>query len=184
LRDSLHQIRTKAGILVAVTKAQEGAISELKATNGAIIADRETKLNLKDKQLEGAQNVIAKMRIQFKDLVNMTRRHDTVETVDHVDSNNAFHAVVTEDTAGRRTIHVVDTPTVDLHLTEYISKWNILKPFADPVHYVSAYSDNCEARITGLESVLVVKEKRKPVKTLVTIGIGFAAGLLIHNLIR
>lgn len=184
LRDSLHQFVTKAGILTAYTKAQEGTITELKATNGAIVEDREIKLNLKDRQIEGAQNVIAKMSIEFKDLVNMTRRGDTVETVDHVDSNNAFHAVVTEDTAGARTIHVTDTPTVDLHLTEYQSKWNILKPLADPTHYIGAYSNNCEVRITGLESVLVIKEKQKAVRTIVTIGLGVAAGLFMHTLLK
>lgn len=180
-RDSLKDFVTKDGIHGAVIRAQEGTIQELKATAGAEIKDREDKLGLKDKQIEGLQNVVVKLHVSFDDYVNTTRHHDTVATVDHKSEYNVFHQVITEDSAGKQTSHVDDTTIVPLHITEYTQKKNI---FSDKVHTVSAYSDNCEAKITGLESVLVIKEKPRIWGNAKALGIGIAAGFVIHLFIK
>lgn len=196
LKDTLKQIRTKAGILVAVTKSQEGTIAELKVTNAAIINDRKVKTDLKDKQIEGAQDVNAQLQSKYVAAVDTTVRpnthgDDTVETASACDSNSSLDIVITEDSlTGKRTLHAIDTTNIDLHLTEFTTQWNIRKPFkkpgpfASPEHNVSAYSNNKKAKITGLESVLVVKEKPRVMRTIEAAGLGVLAGLVIHSFIK
>jgi|GEM_PF-2584469 len=187
--DTLHYLQLKTGQQLATIAAQEGTIAEIKATAAATIQDREQKLDLKAKQLEGAQDLVVQLQIKFSDTVKKLHHGDTIGVVDHHEQYNDFHETIRQDsTTGRTTVDVTDTPTVPLHLTEYTAKITLWKelthPLQQPKHYVGAYSDNCNARVTGLESVLIVKEHPKTLSTLEAVGIGLLGGLLLHNIVH
>jgi hypothetical protein len=187
--DTLISFKLKNGQQAAKIQAQEGTIAEIMATDDAVIKDRETKLGLKESELEGAQDAYVELQISFTDSLKRVHRGDTIAIADHKDSFNNFHEVIKQDsTTGKLTIAVNDTPIVPLHLTEYSPKKSFIKkithPFQPAVHMVSAYSDNRNAKITGLESVLVVKEQPKTIPIIEAIAAGLIGGLLLHTIIH
>lgn len=178
--DTIKYKTDREGALHAVISAKEGTLKDLRVTDGKLIDSVLNRLKITANQLEEAQKAIVRLNASFHDYVDVTRRGDTVGTVDHVTPFDSYHSVEV-DSAGVHIQYVSDTQLTPIHLTEYTKRAGIFKP---TIHMIDGYSDNPNVRITGLNSVLVAKERPKANSYIKGAGVGIIIGLLLHLLIH
>lgn len=173
LNDTIKYHKDKEGIMHAAILAQEGTINDLAATTQAALDSTSKRLQIAKGDIEGYQKTVAQIKNNV--VVKTVTVHDTVNFTYQDENTNETGTIIHD------TLHEQLTMTVPITLTEYSKRKNL---FAPTLHYIDGSSSNENAKITGLESVLVVKEKPKAMRTIEAVGIGFLVGLIIHSVIH
>ncbi len=126
----------------------ESDLKTVKITEARELDEASQRLQVKERQIEGLQKVVAKVKGSFSTKVI----HDTVGTVivEYKDSNLTATARVVNDD-----VQVDYSINVPIHLTQYWKRpWFLGKK----THYADAYSTNPNAHITNLKSIKISKE--------------------------
>lgn len=172
LSDTIRYHKDREGVLHAAILAQQGTIKDLQATTEHCLDSTSKRLQIAKREIEGYQQAITAVKGNV--LTKTVMVHDTVKFA-YKDSSITETGSIVHDT-----LHENYTVTVPVTLTEYSHRKNL---FAPELHYVDGYSQNPNARITGLKSVLVVKGKPRVWRIAEAVGIGFACGLVVHGFI-
>ena len=173
LSDTIRYHKDREGALHATILAQQGSLNDLEATTEHCLDSASKRLQIAKRDIDGYQKIIAQVRGNLE--VKTVTVHDTIQFA-YKDSGITETGKIVHDT-----LHEAYTVTVPITLTEYSKRKNL---FAPTLHYVDGYSQNPNARITGLQSVMVVKEKPKTWSVIEALGIGLAFGLVVHGFIH
>jgi hypothetical protein len=181
-RDTIRMKTDKEGNLHATIEAQAGTIKEMQGQAVLDLDSASKLLQVKQNKIEGLQKVNARLVQNYSALVDNTKHGDTVSTVTHESPFNEFTEVRTIDSAtGQETAHIADTSIVPITLVETVKGDGFFRP---QLHFVDGSSANKAVKITGLSSVLIVKEKPKVIRAVEVFGIGLLTGIVIHTFVH
>ena len=173
--DREHTLHYQIGLI-------SGTLSDVKATNRAMLDSVTKRLKIKDKQLQSLQSAMIEAKGQFTTLlVHDTLHHVTHDTLPDNEvvstftyNDNYLHEV---GEVGTDSVTVKYEVLVPLQLTEYSKKKNIFSP---RLYFADAYSLNPNAAIKGLTAIRI--DKGQPKFKAVKYAAVFLFGFVISKL--
>ncbi len=140
--------------------AKASALEEDRATANALhskeIHQAALDIGQKDKQIEGLQRLVAKLKGSFTEPVDTTKRGDTTSSFVHTDSFSKFNGVI---------VNNKETITYDINVPVVLNPyWKRAHHFlgiqyGNIEHYIDGHSDNPNVHLDSLSDIRILQKR-------------------------